>query len=311
MTASEPVGGGGEIGACPRHNDVRRAVCRTRNACRLRLCAYDERMRCIADLLVRILHPAVHALHEIERGRCRIDLRRVNPCAVLLALLRVVGCIAEAFVHGIGKVYDTAKIVPVARTEIAVSERTEENGRDTDIDEHGDHPDADAAQHPCPLCPRHCPQAFGGRRCFGRNSGGGDLPSHRGVLLSAPVLEKEGERSIRSLVLLVRRLVADGGIRIAPDRGYHLRSLVTKAVALRNLFPRRCGKTARQPAVRNGQPFAIIALTRNETVLCPYIVRCFLLVADLLGDDVGLPLDCHAHPTAELHARTSSRCIYQ
>ena len=197
--------------------------------------------------------------------------------------------------------------MPVARAETAVSERTKEKGRDTCIDEHGDHADADAVQHLCPLRARHCPQAFGGRRCFGRNIGGGDLPSHRGTFLSAPVLDKEREIPIRSLILLIRRLVADCGIRIAPDGSHNLRPpiLVTEAITLRNFFSHRCGKTARKSIVRNSQPFTVIAIVCNKTVFCQYIIRCFLLIADLLGDDVGLPFDCHAHPTAELHARTS------
>ena len=113
MTALKPVGGRCSVGAYLRHDNVRCAVCRARNACSLLLCANDDRMLRITEAFVRILPPAIHALNEVKRGAARIDLRHVNPCAVLLLLLRVVGRIAEAFVHDIGEIHEIAKRVPV------------------------------------------------------------------------------------------------------------------------------------------------------------------------------------------------------
>ena len=65
MTALKPVGVRCAVGACLRHDNVRCAIRRARNACDLLPRANDDRMLRITEHFVRILHPAVHALDEI------------------------------------------------------------------------------------------------------------------------------------------------------------------------------------------------------------------------------------------------------
>ena len=113
VTALQLIGSGSGVGGRFNEDDACRSVCRSCNACEFRLRADDDRVLCIVQIFIGILHPAVHALDEIESGNACIDLRRVNRSAVLLLLLRVVGGITEAFVHDIGEIHEIAERVPV------------------------------------------------------------------------------------------------------------------------------------------------------------------------------------------------------
>ena len=190
--------------------------------------------------------------------------------------------------QGVGHVHETAEIMPIALAEIGHT--TEKEGCDDDgISHGGPHNYAVFCEvvQGFSACSCHQPVAFGRRCIVGNDVGRSNLRPAGAALCALPVLEEEHLRAVCTLVLFVLRRIADSGIRIAPDTGDELHSSVVQAVALRR---RNTGdgmrEAAREPAVCDRQPNTIIALGRNKTVLCPYIVRRFLLIANLLRDNV-------------------------
>ena len=73
-------------------------------------------MLCVGGVLKGVLHIAVHPLDEVERGRPRIHLCRIDARTALLRYLCVVGRVRETFVQAVRQSREIAEIVPSPRT---------------------------------------------------------------------------------------------------------------------------------------------------------------------------------------------------
>ena len=94
------------------------------------------------------------------------------------------------------------------------------------------------------LCPqKRSPHMLLHIRVCGDDAGD-NLSSPGAAAAAVPMLDKEGFLTVCAFVLLVFRLIADGGVRIAPYARHNLRAAVMELTALRYSVSHRGGQTA-------------------------------------------------------------------